>query len=41
MVELIPQDLELITLSVIINGFGVCYMLNVCACCPVISDVIC
>ena len=28
------QELELITWPVIINGFGICYMLNVCVCSP-------
>ena len=27
----------MITWSVIINGFGICYMLHVCVCSPVIS----
>ena len=40
-VEEIPQELELITWAMIINGFGICYMLNVCVDCLVISDVIC
>ena len=36
-VEYITQELELITWSLIINGFGICYMLNICVCCLVIS----
>ena len=30
-------ELELIMWPVIINGFDICHMLNVCVCCPVIS----
>ena len=33
----VSQEVKLITWPVIINGFGICYMLDLSVCCPVIS----
>ena len=31
--QIFSQELQLTTWPVIINGFGICYMFNVCVCC--------
>ena len=42
--DTIPDDIQgainPVMLPVIINGFGICYMLNVCVCCLVLCPVV-